>query len=436
MVEAGTNGDWNILLTGADSSRPYEVSIGYFGTGANGELVKLYEIGARGQLPTYDGENSTSQSIVPPYETPTIAKADVGTVTHADGTATHVQEFTVTNGSSGSGNGTITFTSGSSSGGGRTVFVSGGVPSGSGAGGSFVSSGASSDSIDLADIKNLLRQGNLDRNQGISEMNQGFRNVVDSISSLTSNLTGSNSTATPTPTPTPEPEESGSASSTFNPIGIQGAQSVSFTPPGNGVSWVIRMPGSNQTVDLDPTKQAWFMALANWIRMILWWCATIWITWHVYSRINNLIRDCFAVLESADINRLSHAGQNKFGILGTVAFGLLNISGFGIIKSIAVSLLWKAALIAAILIFVGLVGGQILLWGGGDGNWFIGGGTLVQSLATALIPSTAALQTSVYLLCLFIPMDHFLNCGVVWLATEAVYGLILGAFAWFTRFMS
>ncbi|MCX6972254.1 MAG: hypothetical protein NTV93_19175 [Verrucomicrobia bacterium] len=138
----------------------------------------------------------------------------------------------------------------------------------------------------------------------------------------------------------------------------------------------------------------------------------------------------FARLQSADIHRISMQKEKK----GWVNLGFSNIPGYGIAKSIVANLFWKAAIISAVLLFVGLVGGQFFTAGGLTG-WVLGGSGLFQSLATAILPSHPALQGSVYLLCLFIPMDHALNCGAIWMAAHAIKPALSFMFGFYARFV-
>ena len=342
--------------------------------------------------------------------------ADVGNVVGSDGV---VHPITQVSG------GTIGTTTVVPSVSGPAVYSVNGAAIGTGTGGSFVAAPeAPQTNIDLTDIKNLLREGNIDR-KAILARTHGAVNAI----------TAPSPSPTPTPTPEPEEEETGSATSTFSMTGITGAETVEFTAPANGVDWELEMPGGVLTVDLNPEHQPWFVQLCAWLKLIIWWLLTIWITWHVYNRLNALIRDLFQTLESADIHRIAHSGKNKGGILGTVSFGLLNVSGFGFVKGIAISLVWKVGIIAAVALFVSLVGGQFLTFGG-ISNWFLGGSTLFGSLASVLVPGVPFIQTAVHLLCLMIPMDHVLNVGAIWLACEAVAGVITLGFAWFVRWLN
>jgi len=440
IVEANPDGTFNISLTGADSLRPYDVEIGYYKADKNGELTLLYKVGADGQLPTYDGETGTSQTLTPSYETPTFQEADLGIVTHADGSTESIQTLRVSGGGSGSGNGTVTINSGTSDSGGRTIFIQGGV-TGTGEGGSFVSSNASSDSADLAEIKNLIRENNLLTTQAMAETSEGFEKLAKALDGINDSLKPTPTPIpSPTPTPTPEPEEESLAvNSTFNPTGITPMTPPTWTNPSQPVSWTIKFPGSNIQWDLAPEHQDWFVQFCAWLKIVIWWLLTIWITWHTYNRINQLVRDIMNQLEAADIARMSHGGndgKNKYGKFLMQAWTMnTGWYSWGILKNAAANAIWKVAAGAAVVIFIGLVGGQFLT-AGGLANWFLGGSNLFQSLATAILPTYAPLQASVFYLCMCVPMDHALLVGSIWFAEEAVAGLINWLFGWFCRFTS
>ena len=192
---------------------------------------------------------------------------------------------------------------------------------------------------------------------------------------------------------------------------------------------MLIFPGMSTAIDFDPAHQEWFIALAAWFKLIAWWLLTIWITCYVYKSIHDLQESLFARLESADIHRISHNSEKK----GWINLGLNNIPGYGILKGIIANLFWKAGILAGVLIFAGLVGGQFMT-GGGITNWVMGGSTIFSSLASAILPTYGPLQGSVFYLCMFIPMDHALNCGAIWLACNALKPALSFLFGFWARF--
>ncbi|MCK9589905.1 MAG: hypothetical protein WC003_15505 [Terrimicrobiaceae bacterium] len=316
-------------------------------------------------------------------------------------------------------------------GGGYHVGVVGGA-SGSGAGGSFVSNGTEATQLDLNDVKNLLRQGNIQREFYGSE---GLKKLDDIAAKLSPSPSPSPSpSSSPSPSPSPSPDEEPVVERVFDAFvpdsyvgGLEAAPTVSGG--GNNVNWTLTLPGG-YVVNANPMDNPLFVQLFAWLRLVAFWILTIWITQHVYCKVHKLGEDLLASLQSADIHRLTLMKEKKGWISGLVEL----IPGYGIVKMIVVNLFWKSAIVVAILVFAGLVGGQFFTVGGVT-NWVFGGQGVVGGFAAALAGEGSLVSTVLFFLGQVIPLDHLCLCLLIWAGIDAVsFGILMG-FSFFVRFV-
>ncbi len=307
-------------------------------------------------------------------------------------------------------------------------------PSGSGSTSfSFGSSGAAS--VTASDIRSSQVQNSAENAALLAAVKANTASTATRLDDLIA-LAEAAATATPSPSPTPSPTpdpdddlQSEGSVGTFTVTGVSGAENPSAVSAGTKPSWVLKFPGVPQSFNFDPELTSWFLPFCAWLKVITWWILTIWITAHVYKSINELSEACFQRLQGADIQRLSMGKEQKESGLN---LGIAVIRVPNLVKVVAANVIWRAAILAAIAIFAGLVGGQFFTFGGIT-NWYLGGGTFFSSLAAAILPNHPALMGSLYYLGLTIPMDHALNCGAIWFATHAIKPVIVFFFGFFVR---
>lgn len=409
-------GNYSIPFQNSDAGRSYELELVIW------QLPESVETGEASVVNSWSYGNGTvatpSATPRPPSPAPSPSSTPnlvtVGNTVSPSGSVRPVVQST--------GNlGTSVSTIGNQ---GQPVTAYRGSATGTGIGGFFVPQGNSTSEIDLTDIKNLLREGNLDQKE-----------LLAAVRSLKATPTPSPSpTASPSPSPTPESDDTlpvDKNQGEFDPQGINGAEVVDFdAPAASPVSWVVTFPGGT-VVDLNPFNIPVFAGFASWLKTIIWWLLTIWITQHCYKRIMLLMTQLEATATSSDISRIATNASSRKSLVQTV-FGYVPF--YGTLKTVVMALFFRAALITAVLVFAGLVGGQFFTLSGIT-NWMLGGGNLVQSLANAILAGNASVQGSVWALSQFVPLDHVIVCLSIWAACEAVAIGIHSLYSAYVRFI-
>ncbi|PTX93376.1 hypothetical protein DB345_17360 [Spartobacteria bacterium LR76] len=297
-----------------------------------------------------------------------------------------------------------------------------------------------------ASVQNMAGQEAITQavKENTATASQGDQALVDAINANTQSTSEglealAGAISSPSPSPTPDPGSSPSPTPTPEPSSVEqeieefdtSAFSVGDGPGNiaslsNQVQWTVRMPGSNQLVDLNPMNQSWFAPLAYWIRQIIWWILTIVTIRHIYLKVRELIDEFVQAALGADITRFV---RNNTSILATLA---AKIPGAGPFLQVIVFFIGNGPIIAAIVLFTGFIvlhfapaalGSTPLV------GWLIGGQGFVANLAQVIVPNSPELHTSVFLLNQFIPVDHVLSCLFVFLISE-VAGVFFVASAW------
>lgn len=297
-----------------------------------------------------------------------------------------------------------------------------------------------------ASVQNMAGQEAITQavKENTATASQGDQALVDAINANTQSTSEglealAGAISSPSPSPTPDPGSSPSPTPTPEPSSVEqeieefdtSAFSVGDGPGNiaslsNQVQWTVRMPGSNQLVDLNPMNQSWFAPLAYWIRQIIWWILTIVTIRHIYLKVRELIDEFVQAALGADITRFV---RNNTSILATLA---AKIPGAGPFLQVIVFFIGNGPIIAAIVLFTGFIvlhfapaalGSSPLV------GWLIGGQGFVANLAQVIVPNSPELHTSVFLLNQFIPLDHVLSCLFVFLISE-VAGVFFVASAW------
>ncbi len=122
-----------------------------------------------GTMPSYNSSNSTSVHPNDVAKIPTYERDTVGCSVSSNGTSSPIYQYTASGSSVPSNNGSVILSTEPGSIASRPVSFVVGTANGSGAGGSFMpvivqnDPGATQASVDLTDVKNLLREGNVDR---------------------------------------------------------------------------------------------------------------------------------------------------------------------------------------------------------------------------------------------------------------------------------
>ncbi len=274
---------------------------------------------------------------------------------------------------------------------------------------------------------------------------QGDQAVIDAINANTQSTSEglealAGSIGSPSPTPTPDPGSSPSPTPTPAPASteqeIEEIDTSSFSVgqgPGtignlsNQVTWIVRMPGTGQAIDLNPMNQSWFPPLAFWIRQILWWILTIITVRYIYLKVRELLDGFVQAALGADITRFVR--QNT-SLVASIAS---RIPGAGTLLSVIVFLIGNGPIISAVIVFSGFVVAYFAPAALGSTplvGWFLGGQGFVANLASVLVPNNPSLHTALYFLNLFVPIDHALSCLFVYLISE-VAGVFMIAVAWF-----
>ena len=274
-ANVGPDGTWGMYFPGDEGNQTFIPVFTYYDQVEPGSTpIATYTAqGASVVLPPYDYNTNVLQTTNEASLAP-ITRSTVGEVVGSDGATHNINQY------SGGAIGTVT-ASGTGTG---VDYAIQGAAVGSGAGGSFL---AASNAIpqDNADIKNLLREANIER-KAYGDANHTDLVAIQKLLSSTNSATNSPSpTPSPTPTPTPTPNFPiydastatnyfGSKLGTFNPSGYMTNAPTAVSTSQGGGSDFWQITGFGKTFNFNPATNADVSFLANWVFSVITWLGT------------------------------------------------------------------------------------------------------------------------------------------------------------------
>lgn len=371
-ANVGEDGSWGMYLPGdlgGQTITPIFTVWDRIEPGSDPVAVSVVR-GENMSLAEYDSSPGPQQSS--PSENPgPVTSSQVGISVKSDGTSTPIKQYT-------SDSGTVTVS--------RTPqgvsYAISGVVRGSAADGSFTAE--DSDDADLGDIKNLLREANIQRAQIASDVSA----IADAL-------------ASPSPSPSPIPTASvlldtalsGIADPVASPLESGSVDSIN---KGGGNFWQVSFLG--RTMNFDPRSHAASSWLGPWIRAIIAAGSAVWFCFFVFDNLSRVVAAVGATNWGAGL-----------GVGGDPWWSVLRIA-----VARTLGLIFATGLLSSVVI---LSAGQVIQDGAGiatSESMF----NIVGGVTTALNASGSSAGSAILgLLDWFIPIDHILftlaNCLVI-----------------------